>query len=265
MDGDFIPIALIHHEKLLHHCGTGAASEETPYNIALYRIRYKPPTPSSSSAGKKGKGGQTQLQLAGSKRKSGGELVLAPAAAASVPEAKRKGREYEYVDITRLYRGLRNVLSKCGVRQATHELHYMRMLSVLVGLSGTDFSRNLPHVGPTTMWSMLLEGDIFSALVRAYDPSANGMRVEDACNMFVARSVFPACLIGDIECSVCNELHICRGNWTCHSMARRLRFHWWYLIARHPEDKIGVQFVLSGTPDAYPLTFKHLQGLLSQV
>lgn len=190
VDGDFIPIALIHQEKL-------AASRQKPsYRIALYRIKYKIPV--SSASAKQKKVDRNQLQLAGSKRKGNGDLVLstssaASPAAAAASEKPTRSREYEYVDVSALYEGLRKVFGNCGASinsssSSSSTEHYMRMLAVLVGLGGTDFSRNLPHVGPVTLWNMVVsEKDVFSALTQAYDQESSSMVVDKACNLLVTR------------------------------------------------------------------------------
>ncbi len=202
VDGDFILIALTHQENILRKsmADNNGAESCLPYKISLYRIKYK--VPASSSSDKKNsislksaasaatKSGQ--MKLSGNKRNGDGQLVLS----APKPEpltVSKKSREYEYVDIDRLYRILKETMrTYCPLRMPRmHEMHYMNVLSVLVGLSGTDFSRNLPHVGPTTMWSMLAEDtSIFEGLLRSYDPFKNQVEVQDACNLFASRYSF---------------------------------------------------------------------------
>ena len=81
---------------------------------------------------------------------------LQPAAATSAAAGARERassapREWEYVDIPKLHAGMQEAFTRiCPMvtRNPLHRYHYMRMLAVLIGLSGTDFSRGLPHVGP---------------------------------------------------------------------------------------------------------------------
>ena len=191
VDGDFIPIALIHREMLL----ASSASPDSHYRVALYRMKYNPPG-ATSNKGKKVE--QTQMQLAGTKRKGGDvKMVLGTttAAAATQPNnnaSNNKRREYEYVDIAALYTKMCSVLlENCPPSKLAlgHErrTYFMRMLAMLIGLSGTDFSRNLPHLSPVTMWNMLLEDDkVYSAWMRAYNADQNAARLGEACDMLVA-------------------------------------------------------------------------------
>lgn len=230
VDGDFIPIALMRREEQalalkLHRqreqrrgddTATAGTEREPPpivNNIALYRIKYRPPqqhgnnqpaVAATASAKRKGvtsAGSKGVLSLPLDKRQrtlqvQGGvprvvidssetcalqlkngrlkETVDASAAAASAAKAcGRRGREFEYVDIPRLYAGLKNCFASmfpCVQRNPLHNYHYMRMLAVLMGLSGTDFSRGLPYVGPGTLWKILNENQcIFSSLLQSYD------------------------------------------------------------------------------------------------
>ena len=148
VDGDFIPISLIHHEKQLL-----VDKRQEPFRIALYRIRYKMPeekvkksqVAKIAAAG----GGSKQLLLTGTKRRSDGSMVLSTSGAQSssssvVETAKsaRHGREYEYVDIPTLYQGLCNAFDQRRVDiEETENVFFMRVLAVLIGLGGTDFSR----------------------------------------------------------------------------------------------------------------------------
>lgn len=129
VDGDFIPIALIHREM---------TPATLPYRVALYRLKYN--APGSSNKNKKLASGQ--MQLTGRKRKSDGKMEMAASATAPASTQSNSKREYEYVDIHALYDGLCHVLD-----QNVPELlqgkspFYMRMIALLIGLSGTDFSR----------------------------------------------------------------------------------------------------------------------------
>lgn len=184
VDGDFIPIALIHHEL----------SPEKPYQVALYRMKYN--APGSSAASKKSEEkqpkqtqkGQMHLDVVASGSSSSGKVVLSTPASASESSKKKKaggGREYEYVNIQELYRGL---CSKLLGRSSSREGCIMRLLAVLVGLSGTDFSRNLPHVGPVVLWNMILRDErMFAAWMNAFDAKTSQVMVEEACDQLAAR------------------------------------------------------------------------------
>ena len=190
VDGDFIPIALIHHERMMQQ---QQQPPEHCYKIALYRMQYNTPASSAAQQANKGKL-QKQMQLAGSKRKSDGKLVMTAQRPSSAQEQmkKRNGREYEYVDIPALYTKLHKVLMESCPRSKVALAHerskyFMRMLAMLIGLSGTDFSRSLPHVSPVTVWNMLVEDDkVYSAWMRSYDAETNSARLDEACNMLAA-------------------------------------------------------------------------------
>ena len=48
-------------------------------------------------------------------------------------------------------------------------------------------SRNLPHVSPMTLWTMLTEDSkVYSAWMRAYDADSNAALLEEACDSFIA-------------------------------------------------------------------------------
>lgn len=181
VDGDFIPIALIRYEQLRH----AIENEEetcTCYNIALHRLRYKMPEEKKK-----------QKQDKETKKKQG-------------------GREYEYVNIAELYKGLKTAMScMLSRKQGGHSFSlpakrlcssmteeddtdenqhqfFMRLIAVLIGLCGTDFSRSLPHISPPTMWNMLQEDrSMLPALMRSYKPEAGYLNVQEACNSVVAK------------------------------------------------------------------------------
>ena len=66
----------------------------------------------------------------------------------------------------------------------THRGHEMEMLVALIGLTGTDFSRNLPQLSGKTVHNFL--PDIWLALMAAYDPAETALRVPEATDMLVA-------------------------------------------------------------------------------
>jgi hypothetical protein len=216
IDGDFIPIALMQYEAQVHRLSEHQRMKlSTPppalHNVCIYRIKYKAPASSSASSAA---GSATNAACATkvAKKKpfkynsigqrlltdASSTLGLAPplpqsSAGGAAPETKKEAsttkhapREFEYVNIPRLYMALRTVFSGfCPTlkRDPLHPHHYMRMLAVLVGLGGTDFSRGLPYIGPGTLWSMLPERSVFSSLLRCYEPSRGLVESDSACNM----------------------------------------------------------------------------------
>ena len=66
---------------------------------------------------------------------------------------KPAGKEYEYVNVHLLYTALRSATLQCvgRVHMPTLVGHEMAMLTCLIALTGTDFSRGLPQV-PFFVW-----------------------------------------------------------------------------------------------------------------
>jgi hypothetical protein len=112
-------------------------------------------------------------QTAGKKCASGAGGMDDKGAPLAPAKAKRAPREFEYVNIPKLYQGMRDVFARicpsCP-RNPLHAYHYMRMMAVLIGLGGTDFSRGLPYIGPGTLWGMVCaERSVFKSLLGSYD------------------------------------------------------------------------------------------------
>lgn len=86
-------------------------------------------------------------------------------------EPASTGRQYEYVDIDTLYRALRRVFRTHVRLPPSHAGHEMRMLAVLIGTSGTDFTQPAPRITPQLMTKHLT--DTLPLLVDCYDPSTH--------------------------------------------------------------------------------------------
>jgi len=112
IDGDSVPISLIHHEARL-------SQGVCPPRVCIYRMEINPPA---------------------SKRKR--EEVDKKTA------VTKPARSYEYLDIQPLYQALRTVVLQSIGRThlPLHSGHEVRMLVSLICLTGTDFSRGLPQV-----------------------------------------------------------------------------------------------------------------------
>jgi hypothetical protein len=126
VDGDYLPIALMEHEKQVALLGV----DSDPIKIAVYRLEYNmspKPTPKRTASGDE-----------------------------KPEKADKKPRSWEFVDITTLYNVVSNVMdgfstnSIVTARTATssHDAHRMKILACLIGLTGTDFTRSLPHMSP---------------------------------------------------------------------------------------------------------------------
>jgi hypothetical protein len=155
IDGDSIPIALVHHEMCLRRA-------TPPPMVSIYRLELKV-------------GGGTKRSSDGEKKKTG-------------------PRTYEYVNIHALYEGLKEVIAQSMGRLslASHVGHEISMLTSLISMTGTDFSRNLPQMSGRSVYSFL--PDIWGALAMAYDPANTCLRIEHTKNYLVPllyKSKFP--------------------------------------------------------------------------
>jgi hypothetical protein len=95
-------------------------------------------------------------------------------------------RTYEYVNIPLLYENLRTVCTQClgRARSISHDAHMMRMLVSLIGLTGTDFTRQMPQVSGKTVFAFL--PDIYQTLMLSFDTSTCQLDVPFATNKLVA-------------------------------------------------------------------------------
>jgi hypothetical protein len=196
VDGDFIPIALMQHEAAVrgreqgeeggepggsqegglhgHGCQAPAVAAK-PFKVCIYRMKYNPPA-ANAGAKQQAKAGKP------SKAGCGGQAAAAFADGSGAVTAHRlrNPREFEYVDIPALYKGLRACFSgMCRTfrRSSQYDHHYMRVLAVLICLSGTDFTRGLPLVGPATLWDMVQERCVFAPLLQCYSVRSGLVRV----------------------------------------------------------------------------------------
>lgn len=153
IDGDTVPIALIHHERML-------AAGEVPPRVAVYRMQINLQSASSR------KRARTDTSEDGAA--AGGD----GAAAAQQPAKKqqRNPRQYEFLDVQLLYMVLRQSIRQLlgPLKLPLHEGHEIRMITCLVILSGTDFTRNLPWLTGKSIWDMLCA--LWMPLMNAYNP-----------------------------------------------------------------------------------------------
>lgn len=185
VDGDSIPIALLHAETTLRDLTAGSMRAEdleaAPPRICIYRITTRvqgderpEPAPKRARAGAAG-GDQ------------GAERRPDPAPEANLAKpTKVTRRTYEYVSIPLLHSCLRDAFAQCLGRAAcdSHKGHLMAMLVSLIGLTGTDFSRQLPQVSGRSIFGFL--PDIWPDLMRSYDPGAGQLDVGAAADRLVA-------------------------------------------------------------------------------
>lgn len=144
IDGDSIPIALMHHERCLRRASP-------PPLVSIYRI---------------------ELKTRDDKKR------------AADGQGKPSGRAYEHVNVHALYEGLMQAVAQSNgrIRSMTHAGHEMAMLVALIALTGTDFSRNLPQLSGRTLYGWL--PDIWHALMAAYQPSCCRLDEGRAVNQY---------------------------------------------------------------------------------
>lgn len=123
-----------------------------------------------------------------------------------------QGKHMEYVNIPLLYEGmkaamrqfegqgvLRQLWSKAdaegsglegnscnGLESRDARRNYMRIFASMIALTGTDFSRGLPLLGPGKIWDMMPFRGIWSFLAESYDAATNSINVQQAAEGFVA-------------------------------------------------------------------------------
>jgi len=157
VDGDSIPIALLHLER----GGSG--------RISILRLK-------------------TNLKEDREEQASAKKLKLESAPPLDAdPLPKKSARCYEYVDANLLFESLRcMVIPQCTGRApvTSHAGHEIAMLVCLIGLSGTDFTRGLPLVSGKTLHDYL--SILWMRLAKCYDPATRQMVPELALNLVVS-------------------------------------------------------------------------------
>ena len=163
VDGDSIPIALLHHEACIKDLTMGSMEEddlaEAPPRICIYRIT-------------------TRVDKETPKKRKAGE--------AEENDKQKPKRTFEYVSIPCLYLAIKEVFSQSmgRLKSPSHTQHLMSMLLSLIGLTGTDFTRNMPQLSGRSVFGLL--PDLWLALMRSYDPSTGQMDVDSATDRLVA-------------------------------------------------------------------------------
>jgi hypothetical protein len=163
VDGDSIPIALIHHEACVRELTMGSMDEddlvETPPRICIYRITTR----------------VADDEPAARKRSADGE-----------GKSKAPKRTFEYVNIPALFHTLSDVCAQCmdRMKSPTHSKHLMSMILALIGLTGTDFTRSMPQLSGKSVFGLL--PDLWMSLMGSYDPTLGQLDVGRAADMLVA-------------------------------------------------------------------------------
>lgn len=156
VDGDSIPIALLHHEACVRDLTTGTMDPddlaEAPPRICIYRMTTR----------------------------------VADDAPRKRDESGRPKRTFEYINIPALYHALSEVCAQCmdRMRSPTHSQHLMSMLLVLIGLTGTDFTRSMPQLSGKSVFGLL--PDLWLPLMASYDPTTGQLDVDRATDRLVS-------------------------------------------------------------------------------
>jgi hypothetical protein len=155
VDGDSIPIALIHHEACIRDLTSGSMDPDdltsAPPRVCIYRMTTK---------------------VADTPQKR--------------DESGRPKRTFEYVSVPALYQALSSACGQCmdRMRSPTHSQHLMSMLLALIGLTGTDYTRNMPQLSGKGVFGLL--PDLWLALMVSYDPTTGQLDVDRATDRLVS-------------------------------------------------------------------------------
>ena len=185
IDGDSVPIALMYLER----CLRSTTPQRIP-EVSLYRMELRlVGTDRTASSSRPGGGGGAEKRA---RERSPDDAAVDTGKEDT--RARRERRTYEFVHINALYWGLKQAIAQSvgRVTLPTHQGHEMAMLVALIGLTGTDFTRNLPQVSGKTVFLFL--PDIWATLAAVYDPAKKALRVDTATDMLVAhmyRTKFP--------------------------------------------------------------------------
>ena len=161
IDGDSVPIALLHLERHLR----STTAQQIP-QVSLYRM---------------------ELHLEGTERTARVKRCSPDGESDKDTHAKRERRTYEFVHINALYWQLKQAIAQSVGRVTipTHQGHEMSMLVGLIALTGTDFSRHLPQMSGKTVFGYL--PDVWNILVMCFDPAKNELRVENTSDLLVTK------------------------------------------------------------------------------
>jgi hypothetical protein len=177
IDGDALIIALLAFERSMRERrpdGSRKDLREVP-QMQIYRIV----TQTEEMKGAKKKA----AAAAAAEAKKGGT-----AESLDAPEGRKTPhRVYEYVDIGALYYTLVGVLNFCKGRSVVltdHDGYEMQMLAALIGLTGSDFTRNLPLISGNTLYEML--ETLWLPLASCFNVTTGQLRVQMTTDVIVS-------------------------------------------------------------------------------
>ena len=165
-DGDFIPIALIHLERIMETMTlrheTVNPMEDIP-QVAIFRMECN-----------------TNTQRAPPKIN---------------PKDQKIQRRYEFLHINRLYKTIRNSIqiatagnlmgNRTHANTPNTANHEMRMVALLIALTGTDFTKGLPYMSPKKVWDNLYI--LWNPFRACYDPRTMSLDVMRTANTVISR------------------------------------------------------------------------------
>jgi hypothetical protein len=177
VDGDSIPIALLHYEACMRDLTHGSMEasdlEGVPPRICIFRMTTRTADDKPDPPAKRTKKNEPKQE---------------------VPQKEsqpKKRRTFEYVNIPALHDAMRTVVSQCFGRAkiVSHSDQYMSLLLTLIGLTGTDFTRSLPQVSGKSVYAFL--PDVIPAVTQCYDTESGQLDVRGAADLIVA-SIYSA-------------------------------------------------------------------------
>jgi hypothetical protein len=182
VDGDSIPIALLHHEACYKDLTMGSMLAddliEAPPRICIYRITTRVDKEPKKEPNKEPKKRKAPLPEC--------EVTEVQLEASPEKETQKSRRTFEYVNIPQLHSAIREVFAQSmgRLQSPTHSQHLMSMLLALIGLTGTDFTRNMPQLSGRSVFGFL--PDLYLPLMRSYDPATGQLDVDSATDRLVA-------------------------------------------------------------------------------
>lgn len=170
IDGDSIPIALLYQEKCFRNMTQGSMDPkdltQAPPRICIYRITAKTDEDKERPAKKPKTGDKSEVQKA----------------------VRCANRTYEYVNIPLLYLSLRSVFAQSlggrSAQAALHSPYLMSLLTTLIGLTGTDFTRHMPQLSGKSVFNVL--PDLIPSLMLSFDVDQHQLDVDTAIHSLVA-------------------------------------------------------------------------------
>lgn len=176
-DGDYLPIALMRHERML-------SQHLTPPRVYVYRMECKLEG-KGTSAPHGARGGQE-----------------------SGNQSTRK-RVFEYVSVAVVYTSIRrkiasfeNLFLAAGPQEAlSPPSDEMRIIAGLIAITGCDFTKGLAQISPKRIWGMLPV--LWKGLKKAYNPETKLFDPRMVTDLVIARlysNIYARHIAGESTC-----------------------------------------------------------------